>query len=69
MEQTEVMLREEVREMITDKAPVEQIEQQINMIIANLAENTASFATVARNDKEVTEEHLLLFLFFMFIYF
>jgi hypothetical protein len=36
MEQTEVMLREELRRMITDRAPVEQIEQHINMIIANL---------------------------------
>ena len=36
MEQTEVMLREELRQMITDRAPVEQIEQHINMIIANL---------------------------------
>jgi hypothetical protein len=36
MEQTEVMLREELRQMIIDRAPVEQIEQHINMIIANL---------------------------------
>jgi hypothetical protein len=36
MEQTEVMLREELREMITDRAPIEQIEQHIGMINANL---------------------------------
>ena len=36
MEQTEVMLREELRQMITDRAPIEQIEQHIAMINANL---------------------------------
>src|SRR5215216_5011687 len=36
MEQTEVMLREELRQMITDRVPVEQIEQHIAMINANL---------------------------------
>jgi hypothetical protein len=36
MEQTEVMLREELRQMITDRAPIEQIEQHIGMINANL---------------------------------
>src|SRR3712207_7471685 len=32
MEQTEVMLREELRQMITNRAPIEQIEQHIGMI-------------------------------------
>ena len=41
MEQTEVMLREELRQMITDRAPIEQIEQHINMIIANLDRATS----------------------------
>jgi S-adenosylmethionine/arginine decarboxylase-like enzyme len=36
MEQTEVMLREELRQMITDRLPIEQIEQHITMINANL---------------------------------
>jgi S-adenosylmethionine/arginine decarboxylase-like enzyme len=36
MEQTEVMLREELRQMITDRVPIEQIEQHIGMINANL---------------------------------
>jgi hypothetical protein len=36
MEQTEVMLREELRQMITNRAPIEQIEQHISMINANL---------------------------------
>jgi hypothetical protein len=36
MEQTEVMLREELRQMITQRVPVEQIEQHIAMINANL---------------------------------
>ena len=36
MEQTEVMLREELRQMITNRAPIEQIEQHIGMINANL---------------------------------
>ena len=36
MEQTEVMLREELRQMITNRAPIEEIEQHIDMIIANL---------------------------------
>jgi hypothetical protein len=36
MEQTEVMLREELRQMITNRAPIEQIEQHIAMINANL---------------------------------
>jgi hypothetical protein len=36
MEQTEVMLREALRQMITDRAPIEQIEQHIGMINANL---------------------------------
>jgi len=36
MEQTEVMLREELRQMITDRAPIEQIEQHIGIINANL---------------------------------
>jgi hypothetical protein len=36
MEQTEVMLREELRQMISDKVPIEQIEQQVTMINANL---------------------------------
>ncbi|MDQ3853200.1 MAG: hypothetical protein M3299_10240 [Thermoproteota archaeon] len=36
MEQTEVMLREELRQMITDRVPIEQIEQHIAMINANL---------------------------------
>jgi hypothetical protein len=36
MEQTEVMLREELRQMITDRVPIEQIEQHITMINANL---------------------------------
>ncbi len=36
MEQTEVMLREELRQMITDRAPIEQIEQHIAMINTNL---------------------------------
>lgn len=36
MEQTEVMLREELRQMITDRIPIEQIEQHITMINANL---------------------------------
>jgi hypothetical protein len=36
MEQTEVMLREELRQMITDRVPIEQIVQHIAMINANL---------------------------------
>jgi hypothetical protein len=36
MEQTEVMLREELRQMITDRVPIEQIEQHVAMINANL---------------------------------
>ena len=36
MEQTEVMLREELRQMITQRVPIEQIEQHIAMINANL---------------------------------
>jgi hypothetical protein len=36
MEQTEVMLREELRQMITSRAPIEQLEQHIGMINANL---------------------------------
>ena len=36
MEQTEIMLREELRQMITDRVPIGQIEQHIAMINANL---------------------------------
>ena len=36
MEQTEIMLREELRQMIKDKAPVEQVQQQVDKINANL---------------------------------
>jgi hypothetical protein len=36
MEQTEVMLREELRQLVTDRAPIEQIEQHTAMINANL---------------------------------
>ena len=36
MEQTEVMLREELRQMISDRVPIEQVEQHIAMINANL---------------------------------
>ena len=36
MEQTEIMLREELRQMITDRVPIEQIEQHVTMINANL---------------------------------
>jgi hypothetical protein len=36
MEQTEVMLREELRQMITDRVPIELIEQHVTMINANL---------------------------------
>ena len=36
MEQTEVVLREELRQRITDRAPIEQIEQHIAMINTNL---------------------------------
>ena len=36
MEQTELMLREDLRQMITDRVPIEQIEQHIAMINANL---------------------------------
>jgi hypothetical protein len=36
MEQTEVMLREELRQMITDRVPIEQVEQHTAMINANL---------------------------------
>jgi hypothetical protein len=36
MEQTEVMLRVELRQMITDRVPIEQIEQHIAMVNANL---------------------------------
>lgn len=36
MEQTEVMLREELRQMITNRDPIEQIEQHIGLINANL---------------------------------
>ena len=36
MEQTEVMLREDLRQMITQRVPIEQIEQHIAMINANL---------------------------------
>jgi hypothetical protein len=40
MEQTEVMLREELRQMIRDRVPVEQIQQQVAMINANLDKAT-----------------------------
>ncbi len=36
MEQIEIMLREDLRQMIKDRVQVEQIEQQVNMIDANL---------------------------------
>lgn len=36
MEQTELMLREDLRQMITDRVPIEQLEQHIAMINANL---------------------------------
>jgi hypothetical protein len=36
MEQTEVLLREDLRHMITDRVPIEQIEQHIDMINGNL---------------------------------
>jgi hypothetical protein len=36
MEQTELMLREDLRQMIMDRVSAEQLEQQVNMIIANL---------------------------------
>ena len=36
MEQTEVVLREELRQRITDRASIEQIEQHIAMINTNL---------------------------------
>jgi hypothetical protein len=36
MEQTEIMLREELRQMIMDRVPIEQVEQHIAMINANL---------------------------------
>ncbi len=36
MEQTEIMLREELRQMITDRVPIEQIEQHVTMINSNL---------------------------------
>ena len=36
MEQTEVMLREELRQMITDRVPIDQIELHITLINANL---------------------------------
>jgi hypothetical protein len=36
MEQTEVMLREELRQMIMDRVPIEQVEQHIVMVNANL---------------------------------
>src|SRR5215203_3107761 len=36
MEQTELMLREELRQMIMDRVPIEQVEQHIAMINANL---------------------------------
>jgi hypothetical protein len=36
MEQTEVMLREELRQMIRDRVPIEQIQQQVAVINANL---------------------------------
>ena len=36
MEQTEVLLREELRQMITNRAPIEQIEHHIGLINANL---------------------------------
>jgi hypothetical protein len=36
MEQTEVMLREELRQMIMGRVPIEQVEQHIAMINANL---------------------------------
>ena len=36
MEQTEIMLREDLRHMIKDRVPVEQIQQQVDMINANL---------------------------------
>jgi hypothetical protein len=36
MEQTEVMLREELRQMIRERVPIEQVEQHIAMINANL---------------------------------
>jgi hypothetical protein len=36
MEQTELMLREDLRQMIKDRVSIEQIEQQVTMIDANL---------------------------------
>jgi hypothetical protein len=43
MEQTEVMLREQLRQLIGDKVPVEQVEQQISLINANLDKATELF--------------------------
>jgi hypothetical protein len=36
MEQTEIMLREQLRQMIQDRVPIEQLEEQISMINTNL---------------------------------
>ena len=36
MEQTEIMLREDLRQLIMDRVSAEQLKQQVNMIIANL---------------------------------
>ena len=36
MEQTEIMLREDLRQMIADRVSAEQLEQEVNMINANL---------------------------------
>jgi hypothetical protein len=36
MKETEIMLREELRQLIDDRAPAEQIQQHINSINSNL---------------------------------
>jgi hypothetical protein len=36
MKQTEIMLREDLRHMVKDRVPVEQVQQQVDMINANL---------------------------------
>lgn len=51
MENTEVMLREELRQLIQDRAPLEEIQQQVDMINNNLDDaNTLLMEEVASGD-------------------
>jgi hypothetical protein len=50
MENTEVMLREELRQLIQDRAPLEEIQQQVDMINNNLDDANTLVMEVASGD-------------------